>query len=745
YLVGFFRLHMWDITPAARDSVIENMSDGVIILDQHDRIVDINPAAARIIGKASRTVVAQSIADALPMWAQLSAPMDTSSQTELAIAALDGTPRDYALRLSRVTDKHNRLTGRVLLLQDITTRKQNEAKLRASQTRFEDMAANITDSYYESDSTGVLTFVNDAFCRAVEREASELVGHHFRHVVDRQDARRIIDAFSSVYQTGQPVTGLEYVFVRRDRTKRFADMSVSLMRDAAGQPIGFRGVVRDVSERKQTEADLRQARAEAEAASQAKGAFLATVSHELRTPLTSVIGFAKLIQKRFDDVIVPAVTRDDPKTQRAVKQVRENVNIIVAEGERLTTLINDVLDLSKIESGKMDWKLLPLSVSEVIERAIAATASLFSQKQLPIVREVDEALPSTVGDRDRLIQVVINLLSNAVKFTDKGSITCRAQQHDGAIVVSVIDTGPGIAPKDLERVFEQFVQVGDTLTDKPKGTGLGLPICRQIVEHHGGRIWVESELGKGSAFIFTLPIVASQTDDAEFGVKRIDRATLMRDLKAHIGALPQNGTHDGQTVLVVDDDPNIRALLRQELECDGYHVRESPDGRDALTQIEQEQPDLLILDVMMPQLNGFEVAAQLRNDPRTLRLPIIMLSIIHDAQRGARVGVDRYLSKPMDAHVLLDEIASLLKQGATPKRVLVVDEDAAMAQKLSDALQGNGYEVAHASSLADGSEKALALHPNLIIANAALARQHNLVRTLRAERGLESVYFLLYE
>ncbi len=332
-----------------------------------------------------------------------------------------------------------------------------------------------------------------------------------------------------------------------------------------------------------------------------------------------------------------------------------------------------------------------------------------------------------------------------MKFTDTGSITCRAQQRDGEIVVSVIDTGPGIAPKDLERVFEQFVQVGDTLTDKPQGTGLGLPICRQIVEHHGGRIWVESEVGRGSTFSFTLPIAALPENDEQFGVKTIDRATLMRDLKAHMGAMQQNGTHDGRTILVVDDDPNIRALLRQELECDGYHVRESPDGRDALTQIEQEQPDLLILDVMMPQLNGFDVAAQLRSDPRTLSLPIIILSIIHDAQRGARVGVDRYLSKPMDAQLLLNEIASLLKQGATHKRILVIDEDAATAQTLSDALQGNGYEVAHVSSLADGSEQALALRPNLIIANAALARQHHLVHTLRVERGLESAYFLLYE
>ncbi len=273
-----------------------------------------------------------------------------------------------------------------------------------------------------------------------------------------------------------------------------------------GERAGSIAIYHDITE-------LQHARQAAEAANQAKSAFLATTSHELRTPLTSVLGFAKISKKRFEEVIVPAIASDDRKVQRAVQQVNDNLDIIVSEGARLTALINDVLDLAKIEAGKVDWNMQPVFAQEIVDRAAAATAALFETKNLTQRVEVEPNLPGTVGDRDRLIQVVINLISNAVKFTDHGSVTCRARHENGQLLISVTDTGLGIAPQDHERVFEQFVQVGDTLTEKPKGTGLGLPICKHIVEHHGGHIWVESELGRGSTFSFTLPIRAKPEAD----------------------------------------------------------------------------------------------------------------------------------------------------------------------------------------------------------------------------------------
>ncbi|GAB4534603.1 MAG: hypothetical protein Kow0063_17870 [Anaerolineae bacterium] len=307
-----------------------------------------------------------------------------------------------------------------------------------------------------------------------------------------------------------------------DQTDRvFSPAEVRLAETIAGQIAG-------AIENARLFTQMEGAKEAAEAANQAKSAFLANVSHELRTPLTSVLGFARIIQKRLEERVFPYVQFEDGKTERAMRQVSDNINIIISEGERLTTLINDVLDLAKIEAGKVEWHMQPLSVAEVIERAIAATSALFEHRGLGLVKDINGELPAIVGDRDRLIQAVINLLSNAVKFTEQGSVTCRARfqpvgpdsysgdgpiahRGSGEIVVSVIDTGVGIAEADQRRVFETFAQAGDMLTGKPMGTGLGLSICKEIIEHHGGRIWLESEVGRGSIFSFALP-VAGESD-----------------------------------------------------------------------------------------------------------------------------------------------------------------------------------------------------------------------------------------
>ena len=315
-------------------------------------------------------------------------------------------------------------------------------------------------------------------------------------------------------------------------------------------------------------AEAQAARAVAETASQTKSAFLTNVSHELRTPLTSVVGFSKIISRRLDDLVFPAVETTDPKIQRAMRQIGENLEIISTEGERLTAMINDVLDLAKIESGRMEWRRVPIEVEELILRASAATSSLISHAGLSLVTDIEPDLPTIVGDRDRLIQVVINLISNAVKFTPSGTITCSARREGESVVLAVADTGVGIAPEDHDTVFEQFRQAGDTLTDKPRGTGLGLPICREIVEHHGGQIWVESALGVGSTFAFTLPVPAVEVGRTEDGEPIAGRIAGERS-----GERPQR-------VLVVEDDPGTRELVRQALEANGFAVERCP-GRTA--------------------------------------------------------------------------------------------------------------------------------------------------------------------
>jgi len=432
----------------------------------------------------------------------------------------------------------------------------------------------------------------------------------------------------------------------------------------------------EVTERKQVEEALEQKMEELQAAhkelqelDQMKDFFLSTVSHELRTPLTSIKSFAEILLSYEDE---------DKETQR------EFLTIINDESDRLTRLINDFLDLSKIKAGRMQWETVKLAIPEVIEISINATHALFAQKDLRADVDLGPDLPPISADKDRLVQVVTNLLSNAIKFTPEGGeIRVRAQifkdgEAEGVsdmIRVGVSDTGIGIAPEDLEKVFEKFKQVGDTLTDRPKGTGLGLPICKEIVEYHGGRIWAESEPGKGSTFYFTLP--AMEKIEVE-----------VPEVKEEKAKVPLGG---GKTILVVDDEANIRRFLSHELTNRGYRVFEGSGGKEAIALAREHHPDLITLDVLMPDIDGFDVTAVLKSDPDTKDIPILILSVTEDKEKAFKLGANDYVTKPFDSEMLMSKIARLLSEGK--KKVLVADDDKSLVKAVKFELEKRGFSV----------------------------------------------------
>jgi len=319
------------------------------------------------------------------------------------------------------------------------------------------------------------------------------------------------------------------------------------------------------SESRKNELDI--ARCEAESANKAKSAFLASTSHELRTPLTSILGFAKIIQKRLIDTVFPAIETDNKKVNRSIRQVTDNIGIIVSEGERLTNLINNVLDLAKIESGKTDWNMESVIISELIERSKSATMSLFQNVNIPLILDIPDNLPMVTGDSDQLMQVVINLFSNAVKFTEKGNVTCKVRHINNEIIISVIDTGIGINEDIVDTVFEKFIQIGDTLTNKPKGTGLGLTICKEIINYHKGNISVKSQKGKGSTFYFTLPIISeTQEDDIKQKIlKEADNTNIskvMKQIRQRVDLLGTSSSNKLKNILVVDDEKHINRFCK---------------------------------------------------------------------------------------------------------------------------------------------------------------------------------------
>lgn len=473
--------------------------------------------------------------------------------------------------------------------------------------------------------------------------------------------------------------------------------------------------------------------------------FISTVSHELRTPLTSVLGFAKLIQKKLDDVIFPSIETDNKKVKKSINQVSSNVEIIVSEGLRLTTLINDVLDIAKMEAGKTEWHIEPLSIRTVLERAISATTSLFETKSIEFIVQIEDKIPQIMGDNDKLMQVFINLISNAVKFTEEGNITVKLTTVNSHIQVSIKDTGCGIDDSDIPKVFEKFKQVGNTLTNKPQGTGLGLPICKEIIQYHGGEIWAESQPGVGSTFYFTLPCLNEENTQHE--VKTLDLASLIKHLtkeQKNTSASKEEKTKT-KTILIVDDDPSIRELLSQELDAEGYHIRLAKNGHEAITEIKQSQPDLVILDIIMPEINGFDVAAILKHDPDTQHIPILVVSADDSVSRGYQVGVDKYLTKPVTQEILFKEVKSLLARGESPKRVLIVDRDTSTIEILNEVLNAQGYIVAQTGGDQEFLSQIRTMKPDLVIANAQFSEKYNLVRSFKFEKELANIFLFLLE
>jgi len=393
-----------------------------------------------------------------------------------------------------------------------------------------------------------------------------------------------------------------------------------------------------------------------------KTEFISTVSHELRTPLTSVLGFAKILRRKFQDDIAPALPAADAKLGRCVVQIRSNLDIIVTEGQRLTELVDDVLDIAKMESGRYEWDMAPVSLTEVADHAVRAVASLAARKGLELRCDVPRNLPGILGDRDRLVQVLLNLLGNAVKFTTIGSVSLQAVRETDLIRVTVRDTGPGIAPADLERIFEKFKQAGDTLTEKPKGTGLGLSICRQIVEHHGGRIWVESQAGVGSTFIFTLPLTPGEV--------------VVPPPACRLPDLPDPVAMDMECrrILVVDDDASVRCFLETVLSDAGYAVAQASSGSEALRLAASWRPDCITMDLRMPGMGGVEVIRSLRAGALTRDIPVVVVSVISDRERGS-TGADAAVVKPVDQDALLATVRGLLSGHAHARPCLLYSPD----------------------------------------------------------------------
>ena len=420
--------------------------------------------------------------------------------------------------------------------------------------------------------------------------------------------------------------------------------------------------------------ELSQANDRVIEADRLKSEFLANMSHELRTPLNSVIALSGILLARMDGDL----------TEEQEKQVK----IIKKSGKNLLELINDILDLSKIESGKMEISLEEFYIEDVVNDDRAMVTPLASEKEINISFIKNEEIPVIRSDRNKIKQVLLNLLSNAVKFTPKGgSITISATDRDGRVELSVTDTGIGIAKENLDKIFDEFRQVDGSSTREYGGTGLGLAITRRLVKLLGGEIRVESEIGKGSTFIINIPVTLD-------GVEALTEAFTQID-------------PDKKTILAVDDDPSVIYVLKKYLEGEGYQVVPAHNGAEAIRLAREVKPFAITLDIMIPGRDGWEVINELKGDPATEHIPIVVISILDNKSLGFSLGVTEYLTKPVERNTVLNALGRLMSprcigMDCTPN-VLLVDDDPIHIMAMKAVLADSGYKV----TVAPGGKEAI--------------------------------------
>jgi PAS domain S-box-containing protein len=604
--------------------------------------------------------------------------------------------------------------------------------LKKERLRLDAILRSMADGVLVVNPAGDIELVNQSMVDFIGLPLSRMLGHP----VDDLPAGEVLrDIFRQAHS--QPDSAVNADYEPEEGT--YLNASVAVISGDEEESLGLVAAVRDVTREREVD--------------RMKTDFISTVSHELRTPLTSVLGFVKLIRRTLDRNVWSFLP-EDTKSERIQQRVLDNLNIIESEGRRLTHLINEVLDISKMESGSVEWQIEEIDLGSVLDNAISATSIILENRPVKLNLKMDDDLPLIAADADRFVQVFQNLISNAAKFTDKGSIDVslkwvqdgqldavrgasylRPSQLPGSwLVASVSDTGIGIERKDLRLVFDRFKQVGDSLTDRPKGTGLGLPICKEIVDYHNGHIWVESEVGSGSKFSFALPYSRVQTDEL-----------------ARSDELQPAEVADRSLVLVVDDEEFTRRLLIQLLQEAGYRVAAAEDGQHALGMARKHPPDLIILDVMMPQLDGFDTLVLLKNDPLTAKIPVMFLSVVESHQRGLKLGAAAYMTKPFDSNRLVDKVNQLVQLSSIaagqPRQALLIDSEAYTRVMVRRVLESRGLAVADFEDIRQALREMGPDTPDLVIVSLSSIESSTpeLVQSLRRWAVERPVHFLVID
>jgi PAS domain S-box-containing protein len=584
--------------------------------------------------------------------------------------------------------------------------KQSEV-LRESEMKFRSVAQSANDAIVSADQCGNIIAWNTGAERIFGYQEAEVLGKPFTMLMPERYQHAHEQGLERMREGGEAkILGKTTELAGHRKSGQEFPLELSLSGWKTGEGAFYTGIIRDITERKHAEealqaltasleqkvwertAELEVARDQALTATQHKSEFLANMSHELRTPLNAVIGFSEvLLERMFGELN---------------RKQEEYLGDILGSGRHLLALINDILDLAKIESGRMELDLGTFDLPAVLNSTFMLIRERAMRQRIHVSLDIDHRLGRFTADERKLKQILLNLLSNAVKFTpDEGALSLKAVLRDDGVEISVTDTGIGIEPEFQQKIFDEFFQVGDRL-QKHEGTGLGLAVTKKFIELHGGRIRVQSAKGQGSTFAFTLPVLPTPETRSAPTVAVPD---------AHPNA-------NAPLVLVVEDDPAAAKLLSIYLMEAGFSVEVAADGDAGFEKAKNLRPSLITVDILIPKTDGWELLTRLKADQATASIPVVVVSIIDERGRGFSLGAADYLLKPVDGEVLVRVIQRAVRNNARDQRgrsVLVIDDDPVILELMDAVLRPEGFEVLKAKDGRHGLQIARERNPDLVV------------------------------